>query len=95
MNHIHILDLFGNPGLEPTRLRVLHIGRKLQEVWSCKLARDFPGRENVVRFPDDDFDHLSDYEITIFQGHHGEVGVFPVGRSAEARRCDEARPLRP
>ena len=67
MNHVHISDIFGDPDLAPTRAQILHIGRKLKDIWSCKLASDFPGRSFIVSFPDKLKDDLRDYEITFFQ----------------------------
>lgn len=67
INHIHILDIFGNTDIVPTLEQVLHIGRKLKEIWACKLSSDFPGRQFVVSFPEDPTDDLINYEITFFQ----------------------------
>lgn len=67
MNHVHITDLFGNPALVPTRPQILHIGRKLKDIWACKLRRDFPGRSFAVSFPEEPEDDLLDYQVTFFQ----------------------------
>ncbi len=74
MNHIHIVDSFGDLDLDPTREQVLHIGRKLKDIWSCKLDRDFPDRDFVVSFPEEPADDLLDYEITFFQESHPPAG---------------------
>ena len=65
MNHRHILDLF--PGQQVRRPQVVYFGRLLREMWAAKLQRDFPGRSIVVSFPEVGVEHLSDYEITIYQ----------------------------
>jgi len=67
MNHHHILDLFGDPELAPTRAQIKYLGRLLREMWAAKLERDFPGRQIVVAFDDADKDDDLDYEVTFFQ----------------------------
>jgi hypothetical protein len=67
MNHSHIVDMFLNSDFKPTKEVVRHIGRLLQDMWSCKLKRDFPDRQVRVEFHDDDSDDLLSYEITFFQ----------------------------
>ena len=69
MNHRHILDLFPNVKTEPSRALVVHLGRVLKDMWSCKLRRNFPSREITVSFPEDGIEDLLDYEITFFQDH--------------------------
>lgn len=67
MNHQHILDLFGDQALSPTRDQVVYLGRLLKDVWSAKLKRDFPGWVVVVSFPEEHCEDLLDYEITFFR----------------------------
>jgi hypothetical protein len=67
LNHRHILDLFTDSEFKPTREVVLHLGRLLRDMWSCKLARDFPGRAIEVVFDEEFGEDLVDYEITFFQ----------------------------
>jgi hypothetical protein len=67
MNHRHILDIFLNSEMQPTKEIVRQIGRVLKDMWTCKLKRDFPERNVCVEFYDDDSDKLLDYEITVFQ----------------------------
>jgi hypothetical protein len=66
LNHRHILNLFQSNEFKPTREVVLHLGRLLQDMWSSKLARDFPGRKIIVSFDEDFCEELVDYQITIF-----------------------------
>jgi hypothetical protein len=66
MNHRHILDIFCNSEVNPTKDIVLHLGRLLKDMWQCKLQRDFPERNMMVEFYDDDSDDLLDYQITFF-----------------------------
>jgi hypothetical protein len=68
MNHIHILDLFSTQRESPTLAQVLVIGRVLREMWTAKLAREYPHLSIKVSFPDDQtFDDLLDYQITVYQ----------------------------
>lgn len=64
MNHKHILDLFPNTEVDPTRDQVIHLGRKLKEMWQAKLNRDFPDHKITILFPEEEFDDLLSYEIT-------------------------------
>lgn len=70
MNHRHILDLFCADESDVSRDLVIHLGRLLKEIWSCKLKRDFPDRDIVVSFPDEHYDDLITYEITIYHKKH-------------------------
>ncbi len=67
LNHTHITSLFGERGAEVSRTQVLHLGRLLRQMWTAKLARDFPDRRFVVSLSDDDCECLQDYEITFYQ----------------------------
>jgi hypothetical protein len=69
MNHRHILDLFTAAAPEPSRELVVHLGRVLKDIWSCKLRRDLPSRNVIVSFPEEGNEDLLDYEITFFQEH--------------------------
>ena len=66
LNHRHIYGLFSNSQSVPTRQALVYLGRLLQDMWSCKLARDFPGRAIVVSFNEDFRESLLDYQITFF-----------------------------
>jgi len=66
LNHRHIIDLFTSSEFEATREIVLHLGRLFRDIWSCKLARDFPGRTIVVSFDEEFSEDLVDYQITFF-----------------------------
>ena len=65
LNHRHVLDLFS--GAEPTREQLVYLGRLLREMWAAKLASDFPARQFVVSFPEDECDCLLDYEVSFYQ----------------------------
>ncbi len=65
MNHCHIADLF--PNSDPTTEQVIYLGRLLKEIWQTKLKRDFPSRNIIVEFYEQDCDWILDYQITFFQ----------------------------
>jgi len=67
MNHHHVVDMFINSEITPTKEMVLHLGRLLQDMWRCRLQRDFPQRRIRVEFLDDDTDDLLQYQITVFK----------------------------
>jgi hypothetical protein len=67
INHVHILDCFPNAKKAPTREQIIHLGRKLKEIWQAKLTRDFPDKTIIVSFPEEDYEDLVDYMIVFFQ----------------------------
>jgi hypothetical protein len=67
MNHHHIADLIGGVVESPSHELILAVGRLLRELWTTKLARDFPDRKFVVSFPEDYSDDVVSYEITFYQ----------------------------
>jgi hypothetical protein len=68
LNHRHVLDLFGSSEFKATRNIVLYLGKLLRDMWSCKLARDFPDRTIIVNFDEEYCEDLVDYQITFFHG---------------------------
>jgi len=81
MNHVHIVDVLPASVELPTRDLVVAFGRLLQETWSTKLRRDFPGRQFCVDFPSEELEDLLDYEITFYQsantGRRGFLAPAP------------------
>ena len=67
MNHLHIVDILEHTLDSPSREAVLTFGRLIRDLWTAKLARDFPDRHFIVTFPEDHCNDLVDYEITFFQ----------------------------
>jgi hypothetical protein len=67
MNHEHVLDMFSNAPIKPSREMVLYVGRLLKEVWQAKLNQEFPSRSITVSFPEDFSEDLLYYEVTFFQ----------------------------
>lgn len=67
INHVHILDMFANEDFEPSEDVIMHVGKLLQDMWSCKLARDFPERPIQVEFAKGTCDDLLAYEVTFYQ----------------------------
>lgn len=66
MNHQHILDLFPNEKVQPSRDVLVYLGNLLKSMWSAKLAKDFPEREIVVDFSEEPHEDLLDYQITFY-----------------------------
>jgi hypothetical protein len=66
MNHLHLRDLLSSADFEPSNDMLRVLGLMLQEMWSCKLARDFPGRKFNVELRDGGNDQL-EHIITFFQ----------------------------
>jgi hypothetical protein len=64
MNHRHLADLFCEPSLSPTREQLLYVGDVLQQMWTAKLHRDFPGISFGVPLFGTDSTDLMDLVIT-------------------------------
>ena len=67
LNHLHILDIFGEARIAPNLEQVLCLGRFLKATWGAKLQNEFPGKNITVSFPEDPEPDLVHYEITFFQ----------------------------
>ena len=67
MNHVHVLDLFAEPAVEPSQAQVRYLGATLAAMWRAKLAAELPGRAFEVTFPPGPLDDLLDYEVTFCQ----------------------------
>jgi hypothetical protein len=83
MNHLH-LDGIQYQGCEDiTEQRIVYLGHILKEIYTAKLAWQFPDRPCEVSFykPDDRSD-LTGYEITFWQKKHVEPGAAPNGGPA-------------
>lgn len=64
MNHRHLAALFCDPSLSPSREQLLYLGDLLQQMWTAKLRRDFPGVPFAVPLFGADSEELMDLEIT-------------------------------
>jgi hypothetical protein len=73
MNHRHIADIQYYGCEDITRERIVYLGRILREIYSAKLAWQFPERRFEVVFNEDGVEHLTNYEVTFFQK---DIGVF-------------------
>ena len=71
MNHRHIADLFGGSDPQTTPEVLAHLGRVMRDMWSCKLARDFPGRRVTVELAGGDSEDLMEHVITFSQDREG------------------------
>ena len=67
MNHLHIADTHYTGCPDINRDRVVYLGRTLRDIYTAKLAFQFPGRSFTVSFDDSDSDDLIDYQLTFFQ----------------------------
>jgi hypothetical protein len=68
MNHVHLFDLFTGCDYTPNRALLLRLGQIMEEMWSCKLARDFPGMRFETRLTSE-VENLTDLELTFYQRH--------------------------
>ena len=66
MNHVHLADLFSGSDYRPSRALLVRLGQIMEEMWSCKLARDFPDHRFETRFTSD-AENLTDLELTFYQ----------------------------
>ncbi len=39
----------------------------MKEIWQTKLNSDFPGRKITVNFLEEDFEGITEYQITFYQ----------------------------
>ncbi len=67
INHIHLIDIHGDPEAEPTEAQLRYLGRVLRETIGAKLKQDFPERAFEVVFNDEPDLDLIDYELTFWQ----------------------------
>ena len=69
VNHVHLADLFTGSDYRPNRALLLRLGQIMKEMWSCKLAQDFPDKRFETHFTSD-AENLADLELTFYQ-HSG------------------------
>ncbi len=73
MNHLHIADIHHYGCEDLTRDKVVILGNILKEIYSAKLAWQFPDKPCFVEFyPPDDENDLTGYQISFWQKKHGE-----------------------
>ena len=80
LNHLHIADIQCHGCEDITEQRVVFLGKILREIYTAKLAWQFPDRPCAVSFyePDDRTD-LFGYQITFWQKKHVEPCAAPNG----------------
>jgi hypothetical protein len=68
LNHHHVLDI-QHPGLwrDATEAQIKFIGQTLKEMWSAKLARDFPTKKFLVELVEGSSEKLEDYQVVFYQ----------------------------
>lgn len=71
MNHLHIADIHCRDESELTEDKVVVLGRALKEMYSAKLAHEFPHSPCIVDFyePEPGGD-LDDYQLSFWQARH-------------------------
>lgn len=65
LNHEHFWHLV--PEQSPTAAVAMHWGALVREMWSAKLARDFPDRKFVVELHTGPDVEMMDHQITFYQ----------------------------
>lgn len=66
MNHVHLADMFIGSDYQPSKALLVRLGQIMEEMWSCKLAQDFPDKRFETRF-ESDAENLTDLELTFYQ----------------------------
>ena len=77
MNHLHLADLFTSSDYRPEKALLSRLGQVLKEMFSCKLARDFPDKCFEIQLTSDSED-LADLELTFFQCPRRTPPSLPV-----------------
>lgn len=67
MNHVHVVDLFGDPEVKLNGAQVDCLGETLVSMWKVKLAIDFPGRTFEVLYDGRDREDLLECVVTFRQ----------------------------
>jgi hypothetical protein len=70
MNHVHLADLFIGSDYQPSKALLVRLGQIIEEMWSCKLAQDFPSKRFEIRFISDT-ENLTDLALTFYQQTSG------------------------
>lgn len=69
VNHIHILDLHHAGCPDASVERIVFLGKVLKEIYSTKLAVEFPQKSFIVDFYEPEDQNLQDYQLTFYQRH--------------------------
>ena len=68
VNHLHIEDLHYDGCKDSSPERLSYLGRLLEEIYDCKLKRDFPNKTfNVVFDEPENKEDLHGYILTFYQ----------------------------
>jgi len=68
VNHLHIEDLHYNGCKDSSPDRLSYLGRLLEEIYDCKLKRDFPNKTFNVLFEEpENKEDLLEYILTFYQ----------------------------
>lgn len=67
LNHIHMIDINGgNPTASHNESQLIELGRTLRDIYSAKLAWQFPDRKFEVVFDDSAGLSAEEYEVTFW-----------------------------
>jgi hypothetical protein len=68
-NHIHLIDLHHQGCPDASLERIIFLGNVLKEIYTAKLAAEFPDRRFVVDFYQPADKDLGEYQLTFYQPH--------------------------
>jgi len=71
VNHLHIADLHHSQCEDIALDKIIYLGEKLKEIYSVKLAWEFPNKPCIVEFYHSEQENdLIGYELTYWQAKH-------------------------
>jgi hypothetical protein len=69
VNHLHLADLHHPQCADVSVERLIYLGNVLQEIYTVKLAAQFPDRKFVVEFYEPPDKELREYQLLFYQQH--------------------------
>lgn len=79
LNHRHLLELFPDGTLEPSREQLAYLGQRLKASWQTKLNLDFPNCAATVALLDGAAQGIDDpfaYLVTFFVSRQEDIEKF-------------------
>lgn len=76
LNHLHLIDLFTGLDYPPSGPLLLRLGQILKEMWSCKLAQDFPDKFFEIHLTSGG-EEMTNLELTFFQSSEMNLTSHP------------------
>ncbi len=68
-NHLHIQDIHHFGCEDASIQRLVYLGNILKQIYTAKLAAEFPDRKFIVNFYEPPDQDLYEYQITFYQHH--------------------------